>query len=189
MADSWGLIIILFFLLAIIIFIIKLFVEFPGLLQLSCVYKEDGDIGRREVKSEEKRQIAACAISVADKHDAQIPDSEASLQQTESWVLQNRIVILEQDVKQKDKQIGKLQKEVVKLKHETETYKKKVSSSNMKGDIVSDRSGPSEEIESLEKISDATIEKGNNNRIVIQSDHCKELRLLNKKITFDEMNK
>ena len=188
MADSWGLIIILFFLLAIIIFIIKLFVEFPGLLQLSCVYKEDGAIQRREVKSE-KKQTAASAISAADKHDGQVPDSEASLQQTESWVLQNRIVILEQDVKQKDKQIGKLQKEVVKLKHETETYKKKVSSSNMKGmngDIVSDRSGPSEEIESLEKVSDATIEKGNNKSTVIQSDQCKELRLLNKKITFDE---
>ena len=179
MADSWGLIIILFFLLAIIIFIIKLFVEFPGLLQLSCVYKED--IERREVKSEVK-QSAATAILEADKHEDQVPDSEASLQQTESWIMQNRIVILEQDVKHKDKQIGKLQKEVVKLKHETEAYKKKVSSSNMKGD----RSGPGEEIEILEKVSDATIEKGNNKSIVIQSDHCKELRLLNKKITFDE---
>ena len=179
MADSWGLIIILFFLLAIIIFIIKLFVEFPGLLQLSCVYKED--IERSEVKSEVK-QSAATAKLEADKHEAQVPDSEASLQQTESWIMQNRIVILEQDVKHKDKQIGKLQKEVVKLKHETEAYKKKVSSSNMKGD----RSGPGEEIEILEKVSDATIEKGNNKSTVIQSDQCKELRLLNKKITFDE---
>ena len=185
MADSWGLIIVLFFLLAIIIFIIKLFVEFPGLLQLSCVYKEDGDIERKEVNSE-KKQTAASPISAADKHEAQAPDSDGSLQQTESWILQNRIVTLEQDVKQRDKQIGKLQKEVVKLKHESETYKKKVTSSNMKGDNVSDRSGPSEEIESLEKISDATIEKGNNKSTVIQSDHCKELRLLNKKITFDE---
>ena len=181
MADSWGLIIILFFLLAIIIFIIKLFVEFPGLLQLSCVYKEDRGIERREVKSEVKQSAGAAKLE-ADKHDTQVPDSEASLQQTESWVLQNRIVILEQDVKHKDKQIGKLQKEVVKLKHETEAYKKKVSSSNMKGD----RSGPSEEIESLEKVGDATIEKVNNKSTVIQSVHCKELRLLNKKITFDE---
>jgi len=181
MADSWGLIIILFFLLAIIIFIIKLFVEFPGLLQLSCVYNEDRGIERREVMSEVKQSAGAAKLE-ADTHDAQVPDSEASLQQTESWVLQNRIVILEQDVKHRDKQIGKLQKEVVKLKHETEAYKKKVSSSNMNGD----RSGPSEEIESLEKVGDATIEKVNNKSTVIQSVHCKELRLLNKKITFDE---
>ena len=185
MADSWGLIIILFFLLAIIVFVIKLFVEFPGLLQLSCVYKEDTDIEMRKEKSDVKKSEAA-ALSEADKHEAQVPDSDGNLQHTESWVMQNRIVILEQDVKRKDKQIGKLQKEVVKLKHESETYKKKVTSSNMKGDNVSDRSGPSEEIESLEKITDATIEKGNNKSTVIQSDHCKELRLLNKKITFDE---
>ena len=150
-------------------------------MQLSCVYKEDRGIERREVKSEVKQRAGAAKLE-ADTHDAQVPDSEASLQQTESWVLQNRIVILEQDVKHKDKQIGKLQKEVVKLKHETEAYKKKVSSPDMKGD----RSGPSEEIESLEKVGDATIEKGNNKSTVIQSDHCKELRLLNKKITFDE---
>lgn len=133
------------------------------------------------MKSEVK-QSAATAKLEADKHEVQVPDSEASLQQTESWIMKNRIVILEQDVKHKDKKIGKLQKEVVKLKHETEAYKKKVSSSNMKGD----RSGPGEEIEILEKVSDATIEKGNNKSTVIQSDQCKELRLLNKKITFDE---
>ena len=179
MADSWGLIIILFFLLAFIIFIIKLFVEFPGLLQLSCVYSDNRN--SRTVKTAEK-------VSEAEKHDGQVPDSESFLHQTESWVLQNRIVILEQDVKRRDKQIAKLQKDVVKLKHEKELHKKKASNSNsMNGDNVSDRCRPSEETENLEKVSDASIEqKGNNQSNMIQSAHCKEFRLLNKKITFDE---
>ena len=48
MAESWGLVIILFFLAAFIVFIIKLFVEFPGLLKLSCVY-DDNTYSVREI--------------------------------------------------------------------------------------------------------------------------------------------
>ena len=41
MADSWGLVIVLFFFFAFIFFVIKLFVDYPGLLNLQCVYSDD----------------------------------------------------------------------------------------------------------------------------------------------------
>ena len=41
MADSWGLVIVLFFLFAFIFFVIKMFMDYPGLLNLQCVYSDD----------------------------------------------------------------------------------------------------------------------------------------------------
>ena len=55
MAESWGLVIILFFLAAFIVFIIKMFLEFPGLLQLSCVY-DDNTKEKSAEKSSDKTQ-------------------------------------------------------------------------------------------------------------------------------------
>ena len=41
MADSWGLVIVLVFLAAFVCWVLKLFIEYPGLLHLHCVYAED----------------------------------------------------------------------------------------------------------------------------------------------------
>ena len=45
MADSWGLIIVLFFIFAIVFFVIKQFIEYPGLLNLQCIYSDDNVTG------------------------------------------------------------------------------------------------------------------------------------------------
>ena len=45
MADSWGLVLVLILVTAVVFWVFRTVIEYPGLLQLQCVYTEDPEGG------------------------------------------------------------------------------------------------------------------------------------------------
>ena len=45
MADSWGLVLVLILVTAVVFWVFRTVIEYPGLLHLQCVYTEDADGG------------------------------------------------------------------------------------------------------------------------------------------------
>ena len=45
MADSWGLVLVLIMVIAVVFWLFRTVIEYPGLLHLQCVYTEDAEGG------------------------------------------------------------------------------------------------------------------------------------------------
>ena len=180
MADSWGFIIIIFFVAAVIVFIIKLFVEYPGLLQLACIYKEDNKRGHKL----EKFQRTGKDI----EKNGQSNELEHLGKNTESKEkLEARIKYLEEKLKKKDKKIKNLKSRITlseggKNKKTGIRFHKGI----LKRQTLNEDIHENENSEEYEEEVVNNIQNDQNTDILngATSIQCKELKLLNSKIHF-----
>ena len=180
MADSWGFIIIIFFVAAVIVFIIKLFVEYPGLLQLACIYKEDN---KREQKLEKFQRTGKDIEKIG-----QSDELEHLGKNTESKEkLEARIKYLEEKLKKKDKKIKNLKSRITlseggKNKKTGIRFHKGI----LKRQTLNEDIHENENSEEYEEEVVNNIQNDQNTDILngATSIQCKELKLLNSKIHF-----
>ena len=179
MADSWGFIIIFFFLAAVVVFIIKLFVEYPGLLQLACIYKEDSKRGEKLEKFQKPdKNIVKNGQSDKIEHLGKNSQTKEKLE--------SRITYLEEKIRKKDATIKSLESKVNLLSEENN--KKKVvryETGILKPSSKYDKNDSKIE-KREENIEECSIENDDLNDTIhdTTSLQCKELKLLNSKINF-----